>query len=1191
MSQDIVLKAILDTQEIDRTLRHLDKKDFGKVGILGDIIGKDAQRQFNKFESSFNRLKGELETAKTASLFGDINKIKTVNSTLDILIKKQAKSIEQIRTSKDEYEKYFNKLVKGSRFITGGRGIQEITLRRGGLAELEGMYKKDAFSGAAKARVAEILATKEQLVNLEKIERQYARVSKGVVDFGITAKKSMNPVLNMLHQFGIEGTSVGNVFGKLAGKVLTWTIATTSIFAIIGAIKALAAESKALEDAQTSLRKVLDGNAETIERNVKATMRFAKEMNQLTGATFKDTINSVKTAAQAGFTFSDSLKIARASLLSTNIAEMTSEDSTRKLVATIRQFNLEAKDSLWILDQWNELSNKTGAETAELAEAVTRTGKAWQLAGGSLGQLNAIAATTIEATGESGEKIGTMLKTLSARYEDINQRGGFAKALEAKNINIDIYDETTGKFKNIFDIMGKLSGRWSGLEEAQKASIAKAAAGIRQYSRFIAIMDNYDRVIQALAIDINASNSAYAENAKRVNTLDFQLRRLSGMFSEFSSGTGVINFLKLLSLTLKGFGSILNLLINPITILTGLIIGLGVAFTIYHKAALAAAVATKTFLLTNLYGWAILAVGGLLTLGTTLDFFRNKTKDTSEAVSGKIMANAEMLSSYKALIESWASSSSSAITKSEIENTFKNMGINLNAISREVGGDLDKITNKVKNMITKFNDLNSQLKIIREGFSKETEKEKKKTGTKNLLLGLTQLMIPVVGLLTTTTPESAESDFISLVESQLKRTDLSKNEKLYNQLKDLSEKYAAESYKDNKEKAKILEQYNQELRKIGMGALVESDNELQKYLNVILGKYVPNIALVFNRPTTSFNEDDDDETKRKLQQKYKNYVDILKDYYKTVYELSKENYQKNKEFNKALVEGFTTPLFDLSYEGDFGSRILKSMQGVGGKLYKDLTDSINEGIINGLTGEAPKDLSEKIEFALKTGGENVEYNILQAFNIGAGVMDTVMQGWITDLAKLKGVEPSALGINVFKPGVPPNARMLEIEANRLRLNPTSLITTNANRMLGSLSGFSEGISKSVTNAFPFLKGDFLNDVFGGFGIGSFAAEASGRKSVEGGALGGIGSIIGGLLTNSNPVGMLVGGLLGGLLAPQKQEEQNLNEDQTKYARESFKELKQVNRNLTIMIDESKAFQINPESFYFAQNRSRGLTLA
>ena len=70
-----------------------------------------------------------------------------------------------------------------------------------------------------------------------------------------------------------------------------------------------------------------------------------------------------------------------------------------------------------------------------------------------------------------------------------------AKALESLT-GIKLFDEQTGEVMDMYEAMEQLNGKWDGLTEAQKSSIAQTIAGKQNLQSFLALMDNWDTARQ-----------------------------------------------------------------------------------------------------------------------------------------------------------------------------------------------------------------------------------------------------------------------------------------------------------------------------------------------------------------------------------------------------------------------------------------------------------------------------------------------------------------------------------------------------------------------------------------------------------------------------------------------------------------------------------------------------------------------
>jgi TP901 family phage tail tape measure protein len=927
--------------------------------------------------------------------------------------------------------------------------------------------------------------------------------------------QSTSKLTQLLNSLGLAGSSVGVVFGKLIAKVAVWLTVTTGVFAIIGLIRSLVSEMKSLEDATIRLQRVLPSVGDQFEADTKAAHMFAKEMNILAATTYDETLDALQDTVKAGFDIADSMRVARASLLATNVTELQTAEATRYFIATIRQFNLEATDSLWILNQWNELGKRTGATTKDIAEAVTRSGKAWKAVGGTLSELNAVAAATIEATGESGAKIGTMLKTLSARYADLNRAQSLNNELSKIGIRIQLMNSKSQN--KVLDVISELSEKWDTLTKEQQANIAKAAAGVRQYSRFIGIVENFDSIINALIVSIDSNNSALSENERRSRSLDFALKQLRGSFQELAlNSTGLLDLLKQgtrnLTSLLDIFGKVAGHPITQFIIkLSGYTAVALVAFKSLDKVLNILAKQTLVRLAVALKGVGAgmtvfkflkgpIGLISLLvtTIGTLALAFKSAKREQSDFFSSAIddvtamnKSRQQLLRSSELLLKTFTDPRTTEERRRQIAEAFENVaGID---ITRYFNTDIDKSIDIVQKRISQELSPRTIIENFRNDLRK-TKKFQKELSLVNSILG-------------------SEGDIKKEIERRMKllETGTIEPDTQLTKLQQSYEKATKERSKFESKNVNILFGSGRKAEKARakqVQLLNEQENAYRNYINYI--KQNPGVGLDVDKQLKIY------ETLVKLLPK------------------------ATKDLEVTMTR--------ISYGAD---EIANSTK----KMYTNIVDSI---------------------FELKQGQTLVD-NLMNAFQSFGEIVYNEMKNSIVD-GLVAGMQ-EALLLNQFKTEI---------------ANATRDIFQGAGEFLFNPKEYSFKTKEGIEQIIP--KGIFagLEGVFQQFGAGAFTAAGTGRDPLTGGVFGVGGGTIGTAIGNAilpgvgGVVGGLLGGLVGGLLAPQQREDQELEEEQMQFAEESVKQLRQVNRNLTTLIEETRPWDILSESYFFSVANSRGL---
>ena len=163
----------------------------------------------------------------------------------------------------------------------------------------------------------------------------------------------------------------------------------------------------------------------------------------------------------------------------------------------------------------------------------------------------AFLAQIIETTRESAETAGTALKTVVARFSEVkklvdtNQLKGQDEEGQVVDVNkvsaalrtagIDLNKYFLGEV-GLDDIFMELASKWDSLTSVQQRYIATQAAGSRQQSRFIALMQDYARTQELVGKAYNAEGASARQFEKTQESLESKLNRLKNAWNEFLMG-------------------------------------------------------------------------------------------------------------------------------------------------------------------------------------------------------------------------------------------------------------------------------------------------------------------------------------------------------------------------------------------------------------------------------------------------------------------------------------------------------------------------------------------------------------------------------------------------------------------------------------------------------------------------------
>lgn len=250
----------------------------------------------------------------------------------------------------------------------------------------------------------------------------------------------------------------------------------------------------------------------------------------------------------------------------------------------IRGFKLEMSDAQHITDVYSEVAAISASDTQELATAMSKTASSAASVGMSFENTTAMIATMVEATRESATNIGSAMKSIISRMSEMkaglsqDENGEFLDASKVetalKSVGVALRD-SQGQFRDLDQVIIELGERWSSLDSATKRYLGTIIAGNRQQSRFLALMENYERFTEIQESAMNAEDASVLQYAKTLDSLESKLNQISNSFQQFYmsilNGPVIGSFLSFLNQVITGFTKLGNFssLFNIVSIVKG----------------------------------------------------------------------------------------------------------------------------------------------------------------------------------------------------------------------------------------------------------------------------------------------------------------------------------------------------------------------------------------------------------------------------------------------------------------------------------------------------------------------------------------------------------------------------------------------------------------------------------------------
>lgn len=420
-------------------------------------------------------------------------------------------------------------------------------------------------------------ANEEYAKSAKKATKATRDSAKAIKDYNKSVEKNSQSIITMIPQ------------------ILKWQIAMTAV------MKPL----RLMQDAWEDLNKTLVETEKRIVELNRVTNNMANadalyKLAQQYGQTFENVSDITLNFARNGMDWAKALKATEAALLAINVAELDATQASEGMIAIMQQFGYEANELEGIVDKLNITADNAAVTTEKLLTALQRTGSSAKNAKLSLEETVGIITALSEATGRSGENLGTAVNSLiqfstkASSLETFEKLGGnVAKTVEAYRAGgatvLDIWEELSKVIKDNADYaQGVLGSNFStsdfeSLNEELKESLGESFAETTEIydtastfrkNYFIALLNNLDQVQKTLDTMNGAQGYSQKENLQYLDTYEAKVNKLQAKWKDIANDEqGLLGVKKLF----VDIGIVLLEVEDKTSILKAVFVGAGVA--------------------------------------------------------------------------------------------------------------------------------------------------------------------------------------------------------------------------------------------------------------------------------------------------------------------------------------------------------------------------------------------------------------------------------------------------------------------------------------------------------------------------------------------------------------------------------------------------------------------------------------
>ena len=430
-------------------------------------------------------------------------------------------------------------------------------------------------------------------VNIETFNKQLSKTSGSINEVYKTFKQAGTAGENAFRSLSSYALSTNiqlkethNILDKMATTLtntLKWNVASSAINNMSRSVEQAFGYVKALDTSLNDIRIVTNKTADDMGR-------FAEKANdvaQSLGKTTVDYTNAALIYAQQGLNDKQIQERAAITLKTANVTGQSTDAVSEELTAVWNGYKVNAEQAELYVDRLAAVAATTASDLEELSTGMSKVASAANLMGVNEEQLAAQLSTIISVTREAPETIGTSLKTIYARISDI--KSGIAEdgatlgyySGKMAEFGVNVLD-ANGNLRDMGSVMEEIGGKWDTLTREQQIYLTQTMAGQRQYSRLLALFDNWGEYEKALNTARNAAGTLqeqqdiYMEStAAHLQTLKASVENIYDSFADTDTINGLID----------GLSTVANLAANFIDAIGGgvtILEGLGsVALTVF----------------------------------------------------------------------------------------------------------------------------------------------------------------------------------------------------------------------------------------------------------------------------------------------------------------------------------------------------------------------------------------------------------------------------------------------------------------------------------------------------------------------------------------------------------------------------------------------------------------------------------
>lgn len=382
---------------------------------------------------------------------------------------------------------------------------------------------------------------------------------------------------------GVEVTSLNKKLRDMFGDTL-YGFAVAQIMSVAtNAIHQVVTNVVELDKAMTDLQ-IASGLNRT---QVRGLMEDYGQLAQAIGATTLEVAEAADGWLRQGYSMQETSELIKSSMMLSKLGQMSSDDATKALTSSLKGYQLQAGSATDVVSKLVAVDMEAAASAGGLATAMSQTATLADQTGISMDRLIGIVATLMDVSQQSGESVGTAVKSMLARLGNIKagrlidpETGESLSDVETvlTNIGVKLRINAT-EWRDYQDVLDDVAAKWSGLNETQQRAVAVALGQTRRQEQFNILMANYDKVRQFTETAANATGTAERKYLNYMDSVEAKINTLKASWESLSqtilSSDLIVGGVQFLSKLVQGLDKVASTLGSLPSVLAaiGLVVG------------------------------------------------------------------------------------------------------------------------------------------------------------------------------------------------------------------------------------------------------------------------------------------------------------------------------------------------------------------------------------------------------------------------------------------------------------------------------------------------------------------------------------------------------------------------------------------------------------------------------------------